>query len=846
MSSEQKEEIEQASRNQWSIRDQLCLASCVLKLDEQDWNSISQKIKSFVDKANLKSSSCYSHEACEHQYNDLLQSINSKIKKKKNYGESASDFIVRKLSQDRIAELAKILLSLKEEYYFLKSEINTLQNENISHEKLRKNWKAIQTSKDESTKSKFPNLTCEKEHCHHLTETNEISCGCKSLNLSNKDPTSELTNSFCSDVKTSQINESTTTNINESLNDDLANISNLNDEKNADNSPQIVSIPEQPTSNKSESIKLHTIPLTKEDNQIQIEEQIQTPVSNAINSEKIKDDLSEIIDDIEELIHEEIATVPQIAKNSTNLTNNSSKCSIPSLKIEIENSNDSLSHSDSAVSEMAIEDIDSSSPNIAEIIGTSIQTTKSNLISMPIDACDKTKETDCSETSTETSNKNDGFTSMEKCLDTECISLPPEKSCNEKEKEEDPNIKATNENISTKFETHNLIANDGKKLVESETSSKFQQEKINTEKVEVKSPIKIYDEHTKLSITTTSSSAVTASSSETTLADTISSNLISNEIIAEKSLNDFKSPSKDCHSTENKDLSHTIKTQVMQPIIVQTKPSAEICEKRSRENSTDSSISNSNKNKKSLLVKDSESFSNYKSPNKYEINIFQEQKSSKNFDSEKNEQNNSKDISEEIEEEPIMSKYSGTKAMKTYSKKQNTILENETENENSGETPDYRAWKKSILLVYNRLATHKYASLFLRPITDDQAPGYHSIIYRPMDLHTLKKNIDNGSIRCTTHFQRDVMLMFQNAIMFNKQNTSVHKMSLEMQEECLQHMQILLQATEDAPFRRETRTATITNDGIDNNLKRKWPFTPTWTADFENSRSKKSKKLEYE
>ncbi|KAL7306238.1 hypothetical protein TKK_0001674 [Trichogramma kaykai] len=810
MSSEQKtEEIEEVSRNQWSIRDQLCLASCVLKLDEQDWNSISQKIKSFVDKANLKPSSCYSHEACEHQYNDLLQSINSKIKKKKNYEESVSSFIVRKLSRDRIAELAKILLSLKEEYYFLKSEINTLQNENISHEKLRKNWKAIQTSKDESTKSKFPNSTCEKEHCHHLTETNEISCGCKSLNSSNKDPASELTNSFCSDVKTSLINVSATKNVNESLNDDLADISNLNNEKNADNSPQMVSIPEQATPNKSESMKLHTIPLTKEDNQIQIEEQIQTPVSNAINTEKIKDDLSEIIEDIEELIHEEIATVPQIDKNSTNLTNNSSKCSIPSLKIEIENSNDSLSHSDSAVSEMAIEDIDSSSPNIAEIIGTSIQTTKSNLISKPVDACDKIKETDFSENSTETSNKNDGFILMEKCLDTECISLPPEKSCTEKQKEEDRNIKATNENISN-FETHNLIANDGNKLVVSETSSKFQQEKINTENVEIKSLIKVYDEHTKLSIIT-SSSAVTASSSETTLANTISSNLISNEIIAEKSLNNFKSPSKDGHSTENKDLSHTIKTQVMQPIIVQTKPSAEICEKRSRENSTDS-----------------------------------KQKSSKNLDSEKSEQNNSKDISEEIEEEPIMSKYSGTKAMKTYSKKQNTILENETENENSGETPDYRAWKKSILLVYNRLATHKYASLFLRPITDDQAPGYHSIIYRPMDLHTLKKNIDNGSIRCTTHFQRDVMLMFQNAIMFNKQNTSVHKMSLEMQEECLQHMQILLQATEEATFRRETRTATITNDGIDNNLKRKWPFTPTWTADFENSRSKKSKKLEYE
>jgi bromodomain-containing protein 8 len=147
-------------------------------------------------------------------------------------------------------------------------------------------------------------------------------------------------------------------------------------------------------------------------------------------------------------------------------------------------------------------------------------------------------------------------------------------------------------------------------------------------------------------------------------------------------------------------------------------------------------------------------------------------------------------VEELDEEEPTLSKLSVGRAMKTYSKKQNATVDSEPENETGGETADYRAWKKSIMLVYNRLATHKYASIFLRPITEDQAPGYHSIIFRPMDLWTIKKNIDNGTIRSTTHFQRDVMLMFQNAIMFNKFNTLVHKMTLEMQEECLQHMQV--------------------------------------------------------
>lgn len=42
----------------------------------------------------------------------------------------------------------------------------------------------------------------------------------------------------------------------------------------------------------------------------------------------------------------------------------------------------------------------------------------------------------------------------------------------------------------------------------------------------------------------------------------------------------------------------------------------------------------------------------------------------------------------------------------------------------------YRSWKKPIMILWNEIAAHKYASLFLRPITDEKAPGYHSVVYR--------------------------------------------------------------------------------------------------------------------
>ncbi|PZC70448.1 hypothetical protein B5X24_HaOG216184, partial [Helicoverpa armigera] len=78
------------------------------------------------------------------------------------------------------------------------------------------------------------------------------------------------------------------------------------------------------------------------------------------------------------------------------------------------------------------------------------------------------------------------------------------------------------------------------------------------------------------------------------------------------------------------------------------------------------------------------------------------------------------------------------------------------------------------------LCAHKYASLFLRPISDDEAPGYSMVVKRPMDLSTIRRNIDNGVIRTTEQFQRDVLLMLSNALMYNSSEHSVYTMAKEM------------------------------------------------------------------
>ncbi|XP_023685223.1 bromodomain-containing protein 8 isoform X2 [Paramormyrops kingsleyae] len=103
-----------------------------------------------------------------------------------------------------------------------------------------------------------------------------------------------------------------------------------------------------------------------------------------------------------------------------------------------------------------------------------------------------------------------------------------------------------------------------------------------------------------------------------------------------------------------------------------------------------------------------------------------------------------------------------------------------------------KIWKKAIMLVWRAAANHRYASVFLQPVSDDIAPGYHSIVHRPMDLSVIKKNIEAGIIRTTAEFQRDIMLMFQNAVMYNSSDHDVYHMALEMQRDVLEQIQQFL------------------------------------------------------
>jgi len=47
--------------------------------------------------------------------------------------------------------------------------------------------------------------------------------------------------------------------------------------------------------------------------------------------------------------------------------------------------------------------------------------------------------------------------------------------------------------------------------------------------------------------------------------------------------------------------------------------------------------------------------------------------------------------------------------------------------------------------IMNDITTHKLASMFAKPLTEREAPGYKNLIYRPQDLKSIKSAINAGS-----------------------------------------------------------------------------------------------------
>lgn len=143
----------------WSISEQLHLASAVAYSGDQNWMSVSRSLKMMC--GNNRPSDWFSQKSCAAQYQMLLENVETPKRKKRNekdtsqtIAETPIELIVRKLTLERIAELKNLIQGERDEYSKIKEEISGIQNGKFDENQLREMCANIDAEEKQREKEK--------------------------------------------------------------------------------------------------------------------------------------------------------------------------------------------------------------------------------------------------------------------------------------------------------------------------------------------------------------------------------------------------------------------------------------------------------------------------------------------------------------------------------------------------------------------------------------------------------------------------------------------------------------------------------------------------------------------
>lgn len=70
---------------------------------------------------------------------------------------------------------------------------------------------------------------------------------------------------------------------------------------------------------------------------------------------------------------------------------------------------------------------------------------------------------------------------------------------------------------------------------------------------------------------------------------------------------------------------------------------------------------------------------------------------------------------------------------------------------------------------------------FLQPVTDSEAPGYSSVVKKPMDLSTVRSKLNRKSYDSFNSFVADLQLICDNCKLYNPENSEIYKLGIELE-----------------------------------------------------------------
>ncbi|XP_022910979.2 bromodomain-containing protein 8 [Onthophagus taurus] len=791
-------QIKREPLDKWSIREQLCLASAVARSGDQNWMSVCRALKPFGD-AN-RPNDWFHQKNCAAQYWALLENVETPKRKKRPSGtqeagiETPAESILKKLKGERLAELKKVLAEEKNEYTQLQDDMNLLNSGNVSEEQLDKWCKEIDDEEKEKDQEAVNHAKWLKER---EVRKQEIERAWRPLVKVNVNAGNKRKSSDSVDNQTegeTPMEEGTPT---------------QTPEKSAQ-SPLLTSLLKTPSH--AQTVATSSILHTAMSNQRP------TTTNPTIASLLNSSTNVTVSPSLQQLVSTAIGQEPQTA--------------VQVVETEIVTT-DNIDDPDNILTNIKVEDIEStilaSGDTLPEIKDEEVEVIISDLIQNGEIVADPEEhlqldgnvdlmenlENELQELVKEEENAAALIESVIQSKDESSVEVDPFEF-QEEEIYDQPQLKVTaqqEKEIEVKeevevFEQQKPQIQEAKEVVE-------EPKKGSVEIVEV---VVMEDEEIDKELNKSQIENIVHSNPKIKIIGSVED--LKEEIKDEEDLKEDSCEESTAESpdTETKSDLDTIKDT----------PSTETNETETTEDTQTADLNDDLFDMEVKIDKSGKAKRDYtrtsKKKEEKDLDLLfvldrtttmeeeQETCSEKEFSEYENikkdvkriKLDNERSNSPWTEEDDVIS----LKSKRRYSTTPVDSIPNSPGSTTTNEEErEYKNWKKSVLLLYNRLATHKYSSLFLKPITDEQAPGYHTTIYRPMDLLTIRKNIENGSIRTTVELQRDVLLMYNNAIMYNKTSDHVYNMATEAQQEGIQQIQLFVQAQQaDAPVRRETRT----------------------------------------
>lgn len=129
-----------------------------------------------------------------------------------------------------------------------------------------------------------------------------------------------------------------------------------------------------------------------------------------------------------------------------------------------------------------------------------------------------------------------------------------------------------------------------------------------------------------------------------------------------------------------------------------------------------------------------------------------------------------------------------------------------TSNASSARSKRRRAVDEEIESMFNptvledlllAMMKHKDGWPFDRPITKTEAPDYHQIIKKPMDLGTIRSGLNRMKYTCNQEVVEDILLVFKNCALYNREEAEEYVAGIRLEKYFRQQAKKLGLLTDD-------------------------------------------------